>query len=183
MCFVSLYRSSNLPQPHHKTSWDFHSSWSCVEWSSSDRWQVTGDMWHMIFFSRIFWYRCYYPHTSRHSVSPVCGILKQVYQYLLWGSRDTENTLTWLCSMHTEKLRFITFININELRDNLTSLSRKCDMCSLVFLCGDMCHMHCALLAGQACLPHVISMYTMSTINLSEHCVHAWIWVLSSTLD
>ena len=21
-----------------------------------------------------FWYRCYYPHTSRESVSPVCGI-------------------------------------------------------------------------------------------------------------
>ena len=29
-----------------------------------------------IFFLLIFWYRCYYPHAWRNSVSPVCGIFK-----------------------------------------------------------------------------------------------------------
>ena len=29
--------------------------------------------------SRIFWYRCYYPHWSRDALSPVCGIFSLIY--------------------------------------------------------------------------------------------------------
>ena len=34
-------------QPHHQTYWDFHSSWSCIEWWSGDRWHVTCDRWNV----------------------------------------------------------------------------------------------------------------------------------------
>ena len=40
------YLSPNLLQLHHQTSWDFQCRWSCIEWWSGDRWQVTGDRWH-----------------------------------------------------------------------------------------------------------------------------------------
>ena len=48
----------------------------------SDRWQVTRDTRQATFSSFLllflpfclFWYRCYYPHRSRDSVSPICGI-------------------------------------------------------------------------------------------------------------
>ena len=47
-------------------------------WCFSDRWQVTQDMWHVtpenFLFFCLFWYWCYYRHTSRDAVSPVCGI-------------------------------------------------------------------------------------------------------------
>ena len=32
------------------SSRDFHSSWSCIEWWSGDRWKVTHDMWQILFF-------------------------------------------------------------------------------------------------------------------------------------
>ena len=31
------HQSPNVPQQHHKTSWGFHSSCSCIEWWSGDR--------------------------------------------------------------------------------------------------------------------------------------------------
>ena len=103
-CVYLLYQLPNLPQPHHLTSWDFHSVWSCIEWWSGDRWMVTGDRWHVTrdarrmahdthhmtcdiwylffsFFSWIVWYWCYYPLTSKDSVSPVCSIF---LSFLLW---------------------------------------------------------------------------------------------------
>ena len=39
--FVFLCQSLNLPQQHHQTCWDFHSSWSCIEWWSHDTWPMT----------------------------------------------------------------------------------------------------------------------------------------------
>ena len=64
-----------------------------------DTWRMTHDIWHLthvkwhmahdifsfLFFFFFFlsfrfcpfWYRCYYLHTSRYSVSPVCGICIQ----------------------------------------------------------------------------------------------------------
>ena len=43
-----------------------------------ETWHVTPDTWHMtwFYFKTIicFWFWCYYPHTSRVSVSPVCRI-------------------------------------------------------------------------------------------------------------
>ena len=43
-------------------------------------WQVTGDRWDIVCSPSLpicfgfFWYLCFYPHTLRDSVSPVCGI-------------------------------------------------------------------------------------------------------------
>ena len=31
----------SILQPHHQTSWDFHSSWSWIVWWSGDRWHMT----------------------------------------------------------------------------------------------------------------------------------------------
>ena len=45
--FVLFYLSSDLPQLHHLTSWDSHSSWSCIDWQSGNRWLVTGDRWQV----------------------------------------------------------------------------------------------------------------------------------------
>ena len=53
--------------------------------ASSDMWHMTHDMWHLIldpwqFFLSfflllsLFWYNCYYPNTSRDSVSTKCRI-------------------------------------------------------------------------------------------------------------
>ena len=44
---IITYPSPNLPKPHHQTSWDFYSSWSCIEWWSGGRWKVTGDRWQV----------------------------------------------------------------------------------------------------------------------------------------
>ena len=45
--------------------------WSKLHRGSGVRSHVTGDKW---LFFRAFLYRCYYPHTSRDSVSRICGI-------------------------------------------------------------------------------------------------------------
>ena len=86
--FLKLYWSPKLPQPHQHTSWDSHSRWSFIEWCSGDRWQITGDRWQLIFcFIYLvildFWYWCYYPHTTRDSVSPLCRILF-IFQMPYW---------------------------------------------------------------------------------------------------
>ena len=47
-CFTLFI--TNLPQPHHQTSWEFHSSWSFIEWWSGDWWQMTYDK-CLIFFT------------------------------------------------------------------------------------------------------------------------------------
>ena len=43
-----------------------------------DTWHLTYDTWYFFFFLSVrfclFWYRCYYPHTSRVLVPPVCRI-------------------------------------------------------------------------------------------------------------
>ena len=49
----------------HQASWDFHSSWSCIEWWSGVRWEVD-----------IFLYQCYYLHTLKYLVPPVFRICK-----------------------------------------------------------------------------------------------------------
>ena len=54
-----------------------------------DRWQVTGDSCprHVplsVFFC-LFWYQCYYPYTSRDSVSPVCGIFLILFLFIFFG--------------------------------------------------------------------------------------------------
>ena len=61
---------------YHQTPKNFQSRCSCIKWWSCDRWFMTVDMWHIIFFSFfiIVWYYCYYLHTLRFSVSPICVI-------------------------------------------------------------------------------------------------------------
>ena len=61
-----------------------------------DRWQVTCDMWHVTYdmwhltSDPLFLYWCFYPRTSRDSVSPVCGICfkcphsKPIFIYYFW---------------------------------------------------------------------------------------------------
>ena len=53
---------------------------TCDRWQvTPDTWQVTGDTWHLTkkkkkIFYLFFWYQWYYPHMSRDSVSPICGV-------------------------------------------------------------------------------------------------------------
>ena len=71
--FLLLHQSPNLSLPKHKTCRDFYSSWSCIEWWSDDRWRMI----FLLLFYFIFLYLCYYPHSLKYSVSPVCGMFSE----------------------------------------------------------------------------------------------------------
>ena len=55
-----------------KLPWTLTSSLHRVR---NDTWHVTHHYLVSFFFLSDFWHQCYYPHTSRDSVSPVCGVV------------------------------------------------------------------------------------------------------------
>ena len=89
---------------------------------TNEMWYVTCDTRHIIyifFFLSVcfwpFWYWCYYPHTSRYSVSPVCEISSSSFG---WASTIRSNKFLfsirysrWLL-MFCLKLRYVLAIQI-----------------------------------------------------------------------
>ena len=59
----------------HDTWHMTHDTWHMTH----DTWHMTNDTWHFYLLLHFFLYLCYYRHTSRDSVSPVCMILKSSY--------------------------------------------------------------------------------------------------------
>ena len=50
-----------------------------------DRWHVTHDFFvYLSVYLCLFWYQCYYPHTSRDSVSPICRIFNVLFIFLIF---------------------------------------------------------------------------------------------------
>ena len=58
-------------------------------------WHVTHAGSHMLKVFGFYWYWCYYPHTSRNLVSPICGISPNRPTGSIWSSR--RNVRLYVC--------------------------------------------------------------------------------------
>ena len=110
MLFLALqfFPDLQLANKGHIINWSGDQCWPMIcTCMTGDMWNMTGDMWHVVCLQH--W--CYYPHMSRDSVSPVCGI------FILWicgwmKQKLSLKVVLWCNTFTTWPRRFASYLTL-----------------------------------------------------------------------